>query len=124
MSKIRSCFTTLSLQKRGKKVTDSLKSYIKQIIYESTNQLLLRSKNLERSPNSVTIESRLFSLEVDLDPLSTPSEKPDLRSSLMLCQEEKDFIDVRKRRVHKAMKTHFGFGAPRNYQEVCEILKL
>ncbi|GFO49455.1 phospholipase a2 [Plakobranchus ocellatus] len=45
-------------------------------------------------------------------------EKPDLRYSLMLCQEEKDFIDLRKRRIHKAMKSHFGFASPRNYKEV------
>ncbi|XP_055898257.1 cytosolic phospholipase A2-like isoform X4 [Biomphalaria glabrata] len=46
------------------------------------------------------------------------SEHADLRYSLTLCQEEKQFIDKRKRQIHKAMKTHFGFGAPKNYKEV------
>lgn len=56
--------------------------------------------------------------EVHLEICAESCEKPDLRYSLMLCQEEKDFIDVRKRRIHKAMKNHFGFAAPRNYKEV------
>ncbi|RUS70626.1 hypothetical protein EGW08_021610 [Elysia chlorotica] len=56
--------------------------------------------------------------EVHIEVSAEICEKPDLRYSLMLCQEEKDFVEVRRRRIRKAMKNHFGFAAPRNYHEV------
>ncbi|XP_059141098.1 cytosolic phospholipase A2-like [Physella acuta] len=56
--------------------------------------------------------------EVDIEVWGEMNEQADLRYSLTLCQEEKRFIEARKRKIHKVMRTHFGMGGPKNYKEV------
>ncbi|CAL1537190.1 unnamed protein product [Lymnaea stagnalis] len=56
--------------------------------------------------------------EIDIEVWGEINEQADLRYSLTLCNEEKQFIDLRKRKIHKAMKNHYGFAAPKNYKEV------
>ncbi|KAG0712643.1 Cytosolic phospholipase A2 [Chionoecetes opilio] len=46
------------------------------------------------------------------------NKTPDLRFSLALCQDEKDFLQIRRRRVLDAMKNLLGPKAPENEKQV------
>ncbi|XP_059157432.1 cytosolic phospholipase A2-like [Physella acuta] len=56
--------------------------------------------------------------EIDIEVRAEMNRDADLRYSLALSREEKSFTLERKRHVQKAMKEHFGFGAPKFSNEV------
>ena len=52
------------------------------------------------------------------------SGNPQLRYSLALCNEEKQFVDTRRRKIFDAMKDILGMNGPRNLREVCPRVAL
>ncbi|XP_052790601.1 cytosolic phospholipase A2-like isoform X1 [Mya arenaria] len=59
--------------------------------------------------------------EVDIEMWAEHDDSPRLRYSLTLCEEEKQFVDDRRRCVFKAMKEILGDAAPANENEVPTI---
>ncbi|BFZ20501.1 hypothetical protein BsWGS_23540 [Bradybaena similaris] len=89
--------------------------------YTSDEHLATRSLPLTPLPIDKRIQTTIHfneTSEVDIELWAEIKEQADLRFSLALCSDEKQFIEARKRKIHKAFKHHYGFAAPRNYKEV------
>jgi len=68
---------------------------------------------------SVTKETMYIHVSmVTLPSLCSASNNPQLRYSLTLCEEEKAFVDDRRRKVYQVMKGMLGADAPANENEV------
>ena len=60
----------------------------------------------------------MYASMVTLPSLCSASNNPQLRYSLTLCEEEKAFVDDRRRKVYQVMKGMLGDDAPANENEV------
>ncbi|XP_012946331.1 cytosolic phospholipase A2, partial [Aplysia californica] len=90
--------------------------------YTADEHLASRSLSLTPLPVGQQIKKTIQfneTSEVDFEIWGEVKDQPsDLRFSLTLCKEEKNFLEVRKRKICKMMKEYYGFAAPRNYREV------
>lgn len=76
--------------------------------------------SLKDIPYEKTTESIQFNKasEIDLEMWAERSSVPDLRFSLTLCEEERTYLDKRKKVIYENMKKLLGEGAPRSSKEV------
>ncbi|WAR30357.1 PA24A-like protein [Mya arenaria] len=84
-------------------------------------------KMLELMDANYTIDEHLCTVKIKLKDIALSEKRiyrrlhPRLRYSLTLCEEEKQFVDDRRRCVFKAMKEILGDAAPANENEVPTI---
>ncbi|ESP01691.1 hypothetical protein LOTGIDRAFT_52500, partial [Lottia gigantea] len=95
--------------------------------YTIDEHLCQRQIPLDDIPVKTKIKKRIQfndTSEVELEMFMVVDDNPKLRYSLALCDEEKEFVSVRKSRIFTAMKDILREDGPRNVREVPTIAVL
>ncbi|KAK6195024.1 hypothetical protein SNE40_000542 [Patella caerulea] len=92
--------------------------------YTIDEHLCMREISLNDIPLQTKIRRKIQfndTSEVEIEMFAVVDDNPKLRYSLALCDEEKEFVSLRKRKIFLAMKSILKEDSPRNVREVPTI---